>query len=162
MSEMQFDHTGEPLEQEWIDAADYEQEQGPDAWSEMRPIPVTIDRTENERVAPETVALTSWPVGTSGPTGSGPTQICPHNYHRYKAKFTWVIPANTTVFIATDPTKLSSNAFGVAYQITVGATAITNSTQIMPEYDGQKPLYAVANNPGVVVSVLDEGYKTVQ
>lgn len=43
--------------------------------------------------------------------------------------------------------------------------APTNALQAvpaLPDYDGQQPLYAIANNAGVSVAVMDESYKAVQ
>lgn len=148
------------IEQSWEDAS-YEQVQAPDDWSELSPIPVRVEHTDSERVAPEMGALTSWQIAVIG-VSAQPTQLCPHRYHRYKAKFTWTIPANCIVYISTDASKLMSNAFGLAYQIITGAAAIVNSTVIMPEWDCQKPLYAIATVAGAQCSVMDEGYNVVQ
>lgn len=148
------------IEQSWENAG-YEQEQSPDNWSELSPIPVRVEHTDTERIAPEMGALTSWQIAVIG-VSSAPTQLCPHRYHRYKAKFTWTLPANSIVYISTDQSKLMSNAFGMTYQIITGANAIVNSTVIMPEWDAQKPLYAIANVAGAQCSVMDEGYNVVQ
>lgn len=165
MTEIHWENTGEPLEEDWIHAGQ-QQDESPDQWANMRPIPVEIKRTESERISPEAVALFSITVpllpALAGTGGVQPAILCPHNYHRYKAKFIWTVPANTIIYIATNRDTLTSMALGFTYQIIVGATAIANSSQLMPEYDCQKPLYVMANNAGVQVSIMDESYKVVQ
>jgi hypothetical protein len=145
------------IDRNW-EAADSEQEQAPAEWF-PNPIPVKITETLTETVAPESTAWLFWNVA-QGPTLAGggavqPTQLCPHRYHRYKAKFVFNIPAATTVYIAKTPDPLMSGALGTTYQLITG--------QQMPDYDGQQAVYAVYLGTGpVTVSVMDEGYKEVQ
>jgi hypothetical protein len=153
------------LPQNWEDSY-YDQEEAPDAWAELQPVPVEIKRTEIEQVAPES---TSWmfyniPLAPAlaGTGALQPVQICTHKYHRHKAKFLWTIPANCVIYLDRVQDRLMANALGTTFQIITGATAITSSAVILPEYDGQQALYAVATVAGATVSVMDESYKTVQ
>ena len=153
------------IESGWENAPE-DQEQGPDTWGNTEPIPVIIHGSMSERVAPEAVSLLTLQIPVAinvAGTGTGqPAQLCPHAYHRYKAKFTWTVPANCTIYVAKTREALMSGSLANAFSIVVGATAVTQSTLLMPEYDGQPALYAVASIAGAQVSVMDETYKTVQ
>lgn len=162
--EMTHDVSGEPLEEEWLE--DYsETDNDPGSLEYNRSQPVRVEFEQTQRVAPETASWSFFQVSIAlavGGTGSfQPTQICPHRYHRYKAKFLWTIPANTTVYLDRVPDRLMSGALGTTFQVTTGATGLV-SASVLPDYDGQQPLYAVATNAGVTVSVMDESYKAVQ
>lgn len=153
------------IEQGWEDAY-YDQNEAPDQWAELQPVPVEIRRTETENVAPES---TSWmfyniPLAPAvGGTGTlQPAQICTHKYHRYKAKMVWTVPANCIIYLDRVADRLMSGALGTTFQIQVGATAVTTSTQLLPDYDGQQALYAVASVAGATCSVMDESFKQVQ
>ena len=145
------------IEQGWEDA-DSQQDQGAPTWF-PEAIPVRITETLSENVAPEATSWNSYTVAAApnaaGTGAQAPTQLCPHRYHRYKAKFVFNIPATTTVYIARVQDSLMSNAFGNAFQLTTG--------QNLPDYDGQQAVYAVFTGTGpVTVSVMDEGFKEVQ
>jgi len=156
-------HAGEPIQEEWLESG---QETGPpDAWAEMRPIPVKVQHDESELVSPQATSFNSYAIPlapTVGGTGTlQPLQVCPHRYRRYKAKFLFTATGAVTIYVDKVIDRLMSNALGATFQIVIPA-ALTQSTQLMPEYDGEQPLYMVANAPGASVSVMDEGYKTVQ
>jgi hypothetical protein len=136
------------IEQGWEDA-DQSQDQGAPTWfPEAIPVKVIATETGNSfgiAQAPQ--------VGGTG--AAQPTQICPHRYHRYKAKFVFNIPAATTVYIARVQDYLMSGAYGNAFALT--------TSQNLPDYDGQQAVYAVYTGTGpVTVSVMDEGFKEVQ
>lgn len=155
---------GEPLQEGWLEN-DAATNQEPVRWGEVEPIPVRVTHTESQRVAPEATAFMTFPIPqipqASGAGATQAQQICPHRYHRYKAKFLFSGGAAGTIYVAKDPNTLMSGALGAAFAIVVAA-ALTQATQLMPEYDGQQPLYMMATVPGFVVSVMDEGYKAVQ
>lgn len=165
MSEMMHEGPGfgEPLEDEWVHADD-ETVQGADDWSEMHPIPVRVKETESQNVAPDSVALGTWAVPLipqAGGTGAlQPQQICPHRYKRYKAKFLVQATGAGILYIAKDPNTLMSSALANAFQVQVPVT--TQSIPIIPDYDGQQPLYVMASVVGMTIAVMDEGFKTVQ
>jgi hypothetical protein len=145
------------IERGWEDA-DQEQEQNATTWF-PEAIPVKITETLTENVAPEATSWNSYSIAQApqlaGTGGTQPTQLCPHRYHRYKAKFIFNIPAATTVYIARVPDYLMSGAFGNAFALTTG--------QNLPDYDGQQAMYAIYTGTGpVTVSVMDEGFKEVQ
>jgi hypothetical protein len=149
------------IEQGWEESYNRtENDPGTLEYDKIRPVKVEFE--ESIRVAPESTSWMSWPVGVIGISGtSRPTQVCPHRYHRYKAKFVWSVPANTTIYVARTEDALMSQAFGTAFTIQVGAGGFVGGG-LMPEYDGQQPVYMMASQAGVVVSVMDEGYKPVQ
>lgn len=166
MSEYHWEHSGEPLEEQWVHAAE-QQDEGAAPWAEMQPIPVHIKRTEVEQTAPAGASLISVQIplipALAGTGGVQPATLCPHNYHRYKAKFTWTIPANCTIYVATVKDHLTSGAVANLAQIIVGATAITTSQSgLFPDWECAKPLYAMATVAGAQCSVVDENYKVVQ
>lgn len=148
------------IQQDWEEADEY-QEQDPSSYRENQNVrPVKVEFAETQNVAPESTAWMTWQVAVLG-VNTQPSQICTHKYHRHKAKFLWTIPANTTVYIDRVPDRLTSNALATTFTITTGATGL-QSASVLPEYDGQQAVYAIANNPGVSVSVMDESYKKVQ
>jgi hypothetical protein len=145
------------IEQGWEDA-DQQQDQGAPTWF-PEAIPVKVMATETENVAPEATSWNSFGIAQApqqaGTGAAQPTQICPHRYHRYKAKFVFNIPAGTTVYIARVQDYLMSGAYGNAFALITG--------QNLPDYDGQQAVYAVYTGTGpVTVSVMDEGFKEVQ
>lgn len=148
------------IQQDWEESDEY-QDQEASSYREnvnVRPVKVEFEQTQN--VAPESTAWMAWAIAVIG-VGLQPTQICSHKYHRYKAKFLWTIPANTIVYLDRVADRLMSGALGTTFNIATGAAAIQSSV-ILPDYDGQQPLYAIANGPGVFVSVMDESFKAVQ
>ena len=145
-----------PYEDE--EGAYQEQVQGPDEWSHIHPIPVRIVRTETLKVAP---AFSSWTTYTITPAIAGvvpqPVMICPHRYHREKAKFlvTFAAASSSKLYLARTQDYLSSAAVANAFVVSLG--------QFIPEYEGQQPIWAIVIGPDpVIVSVLDQGYGTVQ
>lgn len=145
------------IEQGWEDSYEETDQEVPDEFHEIKPVKVEFEETQ--RVAPESTSWMTWNITL---IGSGPpTQICTHKYHRYKAKFLWTIPANTTVYIDRVQDRLTSGALGTTFTITTGAAGI-QSAVVLPEYDGQQAIYAIATQPGVSVAVMDEAYKAVQ
>lgn len=119
-----------------------------------KPIDVRVVYTESENVAAEFTALQTWPVPLAG--SGQPVQVCPHRYHRYKAKFTLTVPAATTLYLATKPDPLNV-AVPSVFQYAIGPG------QSVPDYEGQQPLYAVFTGTGPVnISVMDMSYGKVQ
>lgn len=131
---------GPDLDQDWTDSpfsgGSYEQEQNP-MLGEMphHPLHVKVVDTQAQSVAAE---FTAW--STQYPAAAGAAvavQLCPHRYHRVKAKFNWFIPPGYTVWIANKPDPLSNPSPPISgYQL-------TNSNGDQPDYDGQQPMYAV-------------------
>jgi hypothetical protein len=147
------------IEQGWEDAPE-EQYQGADAWSQMRPMDVRVVATMAENVAPEATTWMTFSIPATGGT-TLPIRVCPHSSRRYKAKFLFTALGADTIYIARVQDYLTSNALGTAFMVTIGA-ALTQSTSILPDYDGAQPLYMISKNGLCGVSVMDETYKTVQ
>lgn len=149
------------IQQDWVEQGrDYE-EHGVNAadWSEPQPIPVKVARDENEQISPEFANCMTWPVTTFANTPIKPTQICPHRYHRYKAKL-WCIPGTgaTGVILNSKPDALMQpNPQGATFTFPASPVPFA-----LPEYDAQRPLYAMAIGGPVTISVIDEAYGTVQ
>lgn len=122
--------------------------------------PVKVEFTQDIRVAPDSTAWTAFSIAVLG-QATEPTQVCPHKYHRYKAKFLFTGPAAAVIYVARNRDQLTSGALGTTYSITIGAGGAT-SQPLMQEYDGQQAVYMAASVAGVSVSVMDEGYKPVQ
>jgi hypothetical protein len=156
------------IEQGWEEASD-EQVQEPEGWSQKHPIQVEIANSQVQEVAPEATAWSNLAIPqvpvVAGTGASQPAQLCPHAYHRYKAKFLWFIPSTVTlpvtVYLSKNKDVLMGGSTANVYQFTV-TTAIANSFPLVPDYDGQQPLYAMASQPGTTVSVMDEIFKRVQ
>jgi hypothetical protein len=128
-------------------------------WGEMTPIPVHIQRSETENIAP---SATSWNAFTIPSLAvNQPVRLVNHNYHRYKAKFLWLATGADTVWLARVQDYVSGNPGGTVYKINIAA-AITQSVSIIQDYDGQQPIFAISQNGLVTVSVFDETYKSVQ
>jgi hypothetical protein len=131
------------IEQGW-EGADNQQDQGAPAWF-PEAIPVKITETLTENVAPESTSWLVFPIASapqaSGAGASQPTQLCPHRYHRYKAKFVCNIPGGCTVYLSRVSDYLMSGAVANQFVLTAG--------QQLPDYDGQQALYAVYANTGV-------------
>lgn len=129
-------------------------------YDRIRPVKVEFEQTE--RVAPDSTSWLQFGIAFLGSGGSlQPTQVCPHRYHRYKAKFLFTGPAAAIIYVARIPDTLMSGALGTTFSITIGAGGAV-SAPLMQEYDGQQPVYMIASVTGVSVSVMDEGYKPVQ
>lgn len=158
MSEMM--HTGaENMAEEWLDD-DGQDEYADEQEGYYQPHPVRVEMEATQRVAPESTSWLSYVVPLFGQTPR-PLQLLPHKYHRYKAKFLWTATAASVVFISRTEDALMGNALGNIFQMTIGAATV-NSIPILPDYDGQQPLYCVCTVGGVIVSVMDESYKAVQ
>jgi hypothetical protein len=131
------------IESGWENADD-EQEQNATTWF-PEAIPVRITETLTENVAPEATSWLIFPIAqapqASGTGASQPTQLCPHRYHRHKAKFVCNIPGGTTVYLSRVVDYLMSGALANLFQVTGG--------QQLPDYDGQQALYAVYNTVAV-------------
>lgn len=115
----------------------------------QKPIPVKIAFNETERVAPEAAAHMTWQL-----TAGQPIRICPHAYHRYKAKFNVIYPATgfaTGIML----NKLQDPLTGTNPQGSLWGNTL-------PDYEGQQPLYAVAIGGAATISVIDMTYKVVQ
>jgi hypothetical protein len=134
-----------------------EQDQTAEYGSKMSPVPVRIMFDENQQVSPQFCSWMTFPIGQTGVSPA--TQICTHRYHRYKAKFIVNFPGAGTLYIARVPDYLNTGATGNAFALTVAA-AITGN--LLPDYDGEQPVYAIASIAGVSISVMDESYGTVQ
>jgi hypothetical protein len=131
------------IEQGWENADDA-QDQGAPTWF-PQPIPVKIVEALTENVAPESTSWLVFPIAAapqlSGGGSNQPTQLCPHRYHRYKAKFVCNIPGGYTVYVSRVVDYLMSGALANQFQLING--------QNLPDYDGQQALYAVYANTGV-------------
>lgn len=147
------------IEQGW-ENAEWEQDQEAGEWGHEQAVPVKVEFEQTQQVAPESTAWMYWPVAIVGQSDRA-TQLVPHRYHRYKAKMLWTVPAGVTVYIDQDNSRLTSNSFGTTFQFTAPAAGFT-SQQVLPDYDGQQPVYAMASGAGVSVAVMDESYKEVQ
>jgi hypothetical protein len=134
-----------------------EQDQTAEYASEMEPIPVRVKFDENQKVSPQFTSWMTYPIAQSGVNQA--TQICTHRYHRYKAKFIVNFPGAGTLYIARIPDYLNTGAIGNAFAITVAAATTGN---LLPDYDGEQAVYAIASIAGVSISVMDESYGTVQ
>lgn len=125
------------IEQGWEDA-DQSQDQGAPTWF-PEAIPVKITETLTENVAPEATSWLTFPIALApNAAGTGtqqPTQLCPHRYHRYKAKFICNIPGGVTVYLSRVIDYLMSGALANQFTLTTGQT--------LPDYDGQQAVYAV-------------------
>jgi hypothetical protein len=125
------------IEQGW-EGADNQQDQGAPTWF-PEAIPVKITETLTENVAPESTSWLTFPIASapqaSGAGASQPTQLCPHRYHRYKAKFVCNIPPGTVVYLSRVVDYLMSGALANQFILSQG--------QQLPDYDGQQALYAV-------------------
>lgn len=141
-------HGVNDLDQAWTDSpfseGTYEQDQHP-MLGEMpeHPLHVKVVATANEEVAPEHAALTTFPLPLAGT--ANPVQICPHRYHRMKAKFQCLVGLGYTVWLAHKPDALSTPTPATTnYQVVNGMS--------LPDYDGQQPLYAVYTGTGLAPS----------
>lgn len=147
------------LDSSWVDASRKQDQTPPDVagLTPQNPIHVKVANTQTERVAPEFTGWRTWAVLAAG--SAQPVQICQRRYHRYKAKLIWTIPSATTVYLDNKPDSLSSPVPAP----TLGQLAGPLTTWVMPDYDGQQPLYAVFTGAGpVTVTVIDESYGPVQ
>jgi len=147
------------LDQAWAEPPSATQDQDPGlaGLSPEHPVHVKVVDVASQRVAPE---FTGWDTWTIVQAGTGPpTQLCQHRYHRYKAKIIWNIPAATTVWLDNTPNGISNPVPpATKAQLTGPLTA-----WVMPDYDGQQPLYATWTGTGPVTAVvIDESYGTVQ
>jgi hypothetical protein len=147
MYDAQF-HSSEPVDPNWTESpfssGAYAQEQNP-MLGEMpeHPLHVKVVSTASEQVAAEHTALTSFSPPLAG--SANPVQICPHKYHRLKAKSLWTIPLGYTVWLAHKPDGLSTPTPATTnFQLVNG--------MVMPDYDGQQPLYAVYTGTGLAPS----------
>lgn len=92
------------LDEEWVDSpfsdGAYAQDENP-MLGEMpnHPLHVKVVDTQTQTTAPEFTAWSSFPIGLLGT--NPPTQLCPHKYHRNKAKFT--VSWGTSMFSVTTP-----------------------------------------------------------
>lgn len=138
--------------------ADEEQDQDPEGeWRQEQPI--LVESVQSQRVAPESTSWNHYNIPVIGSTLQ-PAQICTHKYHRYKAKFTGFIPANVNVYFDRVPDRLMSGALGATFRVNGGTGGLAYN--IIPDYDGQQPLYAIADGAGAFIDVMDESYKAVQ
>jgi hypothetical protein len=120
------------------------------------PLHVKVVDTQNENVAAEFTSLMTYQVLLAGT--AVPVQICPHRYHRTKAKFVVNMSADTVLYVATKPDPISGpvpSPVAFAFPEAAGFR--------LPDYEGQQPLYAVFTGPGpCTVAVWDSSYGTVQ
>lgn len=148
------------LEESWTEPPSATTDQTPPDLAGLypeHPIHVKVVDVASQNVAPEFVGMATWVVQLAG--SGNPTQLLQHRYHRYKAKMIWTIPAATTVWLDNKPDSLSNPNPPATKASLTGPLA----SWIMPEYDGQQPLYAVFTGTGpVTVTVFDESYGTSQ
>lgn len=144
------------LDYSWQERADQDNTMPVQGETPEHPVHVKVTDTQSQRVAPE---YTAWQTMSVVQAGTGvATQICPHRYHRYKAKMMWTIPASTVVYLDNKPDALSGPTPPPSVAQLTGPI-----TAWMPDYDGQQALYAVYTGTGpVAVTVMDESYGTVQ
>jgi hypothetical protein len=148
------------LEQGWLEPPSATTDQTPPDLAGLypeHPVHVKVVDAQTQRDAPE---FTGWDTWTIVQAGSGPaTQLCQHRYHRYKAKIIWNIPATTTVWLDNKPDAITNPVPPATKAQLTGP--LTN--WVMPDYDGQQPLYATFTGTGPVTAmVIDESYGTVQ
>jgi hypothetical protein len=105
----------------------------------------------SERRTPETVSCMTWLVPQVG-VGQ-PVQILQRRIHRFKAKITiasWGTATSIVFNSRLDPVQ------GASPQ---GATYAGTTMQFLPDWESQKPCYAIAIGGGPVqVTVQDEAY----
>lgn len=117
----------------------------------IEPIPVV---NMSERRTPESVSCMTWSIPQAG-TGT-PVQILQRRPHRHKAKITIVTAGGATgvVFSPKLDTVQGTNPQGALY-----VTPAANVNAFLPDWEAQKPLYAIAIGGGpVLISVQDEAF----
>lgn len=132
-------------------------EEGPQDWDEegieeqqVNAIPVHVVATDSERVAPQYASCMTYPIpqaGTANGTLPCYTQILPRRQNRYKAKFQVVLDSGATAVI------VNSNEAPLTNPTPQGGTFT-----ILPEWESEQPLYAVAIGGTATISVIDETY----
>lgn len=147
------------ITREWEGAAGLEQEQEADQNFPV-PIPVRIVRTEAEITSPAKASCMTWPINTfANMPAAGLTPICPHRYHRYKAKL-WCVPgAGATAVV------LNTKRDPLAQSSPQGATFTFPTTPVpfaLPDYEAEEALYAMSIGGPVTIAVIDQGYSNVQ
>jgi len=125
-----------------------------DAWQEITGIPVRIVSTETERDSPEFGSWMTFTIGQAGLVSASPycTQLLQRRYRRYKAKFGPCVfgTGTTSVVVNSKPDPLT---------IPVPQGWIISATNlVLPDYDAEQPLYAIAIGGIATIPVLDESY----
>jgi hypothetical protein len=122
---------------------------------QVNAVAVKVVATNSERVAPQFANLQTWTIQQLGVAqGSQPpyTQILQKRQGRYKAKFSVALGTATAIWLATDPNKLTGTAVPTGFLITASGNSI-------PDYDSERPLYAIAvGGANATISVMDESY----
>lgn len=122
-------------------------------------VPVRVVFSETENLPPEFASFMTWPVGQVNV--SAPTQIIQRRYKRFKAQLMISIPAAGTVTINSKFEPLSKDASPQGWSYTFTA-ANNNPGFLLPPYESQQPLWAIASIAGVTIAVLDQSYGQVQ
>lgn len=140
-----------------FEVADQEQEAQPADWGKLQPIPVKVEHTQDERVAAEVAAHTTWNIPEAG-AGQAVT-ICPHLYKRYKAQMQVNISGGATAIVLNSQAGPlnSANPQGSIWYPPAGATVYD-----LPPYESMRKLHAIAIGGTATISVMDQSYKTVQ
>lgn len=118
--------------------------------AETDPIPV---REVSEKLTPEMVSCMTWQVPQQG-VGQ-PVQILQRRIRRSKAKISVTAwgTATSIVFSPKLDTVQGATPQGATY------TTVAGAPQFLPDWENQKPLYAIAIGGGPVqVTVQDEAY----
>lgn len=144
-------------EDEYIseDSDEWDEEALPD--QQVNAVPVHVVATETELVAPQFGNFMTWVIPQFGASqGSQPVyvQILQKRQNRFKAKFAFALGSATSIAIATDPSKLPTSATP-----TTGSYFLLTAGMTMPDWDSERPLYALAiGGANATISVMDESY----
>lgn len=124
-----------------------------EAWNEIAGIPVRIVSQPQERESPEFGAWFTVTIGQSGLVSASPycSQVLQRRYRRFKAKFgPCTFQSATSVVFNSKPDPLT----GPNPQGWIMAT----TGLVLPDYDAEQPLYAIAVGGTATLPVLDESY----
>lgn len=124
-----------------------------ESWDNVAGIPVRIVSQPQERESPEFGAWFTVTIGQLGQVSASPycTQILQRRYRRFKAKFgPCTFTGATSVVFASKPDQLT---IPVPQGWIMGTTGL-----VLPDYDAEQPLYAIAVGGTATLPVLDESY----
>jgi hypothetical protein len=146
-----------------FEQADTTQNQAPGEWGNMEPIPVKITRTQDQRMAAETSAHTTWSIPQAGTALA--IMICPHLYKRYKAQLQVCIPeagGATAIVLNSKPDMLNNSNPQGSFWYPPSVNTEGNTIFDLPPYEAMQRLYAIAVGGVATISVMDQSFKTVQ
>lgn len=149
-----------PIQGEWVEEGAQDQYvPEEEAFQEEVGIPVRVIDKPHERESPEFVGWYTVQIGQAGQVSGWPycTQILQRRLRRYKAKFGPVQFGTgcTAVIFASKPDGLSNPNITAAF---FNGWVVNASGQILPDYDGEKPVYAIAIGGVATISLFDESY----